>query len=72
MKLLLDANLSPEVARLLKEAGHDAIHVGIPDGWPNGTVDQVREAMERLARGHMIWDDDAGYRVAPPPGELNT
>lgn len=27
MKLLLDANLSPEVARLLKEAGHDAIHV---------------------------------------------
>lgn len=27
MKLLLDANLSPEVARLLREAGHDAIHV---------------------------------------------
>jgi predicted nuclease of predicted toxin-antitoxin system len=27
VKLLLDANLSPEVARLLKEAGHDAIHV---------------------------------------------
>ena len=27
MKLLLDANLSPEVARLLNEAGHDAIHV---------------------------------------------
>ncbi len=27
MKLLLDANLSPEIARLLKEAGHDAIHV---------------------------------------------
>lgn len=27
MKLLLDANLSPKVARLLKEAGHDAIHV---------------------------------------------
>lgn len=28
MKFLLDANLSPEVARFLKEAGHDAIHVG--------------------------------------------
>jgi predicted nuclease of predicted toxin-antitoxin system len=28
VKLLIDANLSPEVARLLKEAGHDAIHVG--------------------------------------------
>lgn len=27
MKLLLDANLSPRVGRLLKEAGHDAIHV---------------------------------------------
>ena len=27
MKLLFDANLSPEVARLLKSAGHDAIHV---------------------------------------------
>jgi predicted nuclease of predicted toxin-antitoxin system len=27
VKLLLDANLSPEVARLLKEAGHEAIHV---------------------------------------------
>jgi predicted nuclease of predicted toxin-antitoxin system len=27
VKLLLDANLSPEVGRLLKEAGHDAIHV---------------------------------------------
>lgn len=27
MKLLLDANLSPEVARLLNEAGHDAIHI---------------------------------------------
>lgn len=27
MKLLLDANLSPEVGCRLKEAGHDAIHV---------------------------------------------
>jgi len=27
VKLLFDANLSPEVARLLKEAGYDAIHV---------------------------------------------
>lgn len=27
MKLLLDANLSPDVGRRLKEAGHDAIHV---------------------------------------------
>jgi len=27
VKLLLDANLSPEVGRRLKEAGHDAIHI---------------------------------------------
>lgn len=27
MRLLLDANLSPEVARRLSEAGHDAAHV---------------------------------------------
>jgi predicted nuclease of predicted toxin-antitoxin system len=27
VKLLLDANLSPEVGRRLKEAGHDAAHV---------------------------------------------
>lgn len=27
MKLLLDANLSPEVARRLKASGHDAVHV---------------------------------------------
>lgn len=27
MKLLLDAKLSPEVARLSKQAGHDVIHV---------------------------------------------
>lgn len=27
MRLLLDANLSPEVARLLTDSGHNAIHV---------------------------------------------
>jgi predicted nuclease of predicted toxin-antitoxin system len=27
VRLLLDANLSPEVARRLKDAGHDAIHM---------------------------------------------
>ena len=27
MRLLLDANLSPEVARRLNEAGHEAVHV---------------------------------------------
>ena len=27
MRLLVDANLSPEVARRLREAGHDTVHV---------------------------------------------
>lgn len=27
MRLLLDANLSPEVARILREAGNDTVHV---------------------------------------------
>jgi len=27
MRLLVDENLSPRVARLLREAGHDAAHV---------------------------------------------
>jgi hypothetical protein len=38
----------------------------LPAGWPTGSVDEVLGAMERLARGHMIWDGDPGYRVAPP------
>ena len=31
MRLLFDANLSPEVARRLADSGHDAIHVGDVD-----------------------------------------
>jgi predicted nuclease of predicted toxin-antitoxin system len=31
VKLLLDANLSPDVARRLNEAVYDAIHVGAMD-----------------------------------------
>jgi hypothetical protein len=40
----------------------------IPAGWPSGEQGDVASAMERLARGHMIWDgvDDGSYRVSPP------
>jgi hypothetical protein len=38
----------------------------IPAGWPSGGTGDVAGAMERLARGHMIWDGDGGYRVSPP------
>jgi hypothetical protein len=42
----------------------------MPAGWPTGSLDELRGAMERLARLHMIWDGDGavGYRVAPPRG----
>jgi hypothetical protein len=38
----------------------------IPRDWPTGSVEEVRMAMERLVRWHMIWDADVGCRVAPP------
>lgn len=49
----------------------EEIRGAIQEGWPNGALDQVREAMERLARGHMIWDGDNGYRVTPPVGRTD-
>lgn len=38
----------------------------IPNDWPGGTADEIESAMESLARWHMIWDGEVGYRVAPP------
>jgi hypothetical protein len=38
----------------------------IAPGWPTGSVDEVEMAMERMARWHMIWDGNGGYRIAPP------
>jgi hypothetical protein len=40
----------------------------IPNGWPSGTADEIESAMASLARSHMIWDGEIGYRVTPPPG----
>lgn len=47
------------------------VRARIPAGWPTGSLDEVDSAMQRLARWHMIWDGDVGYRVAPPDGTRN-
>jgi hypothetical protein len=44
----------------------ESVRARIPRGWPTGTVEDVDMALERMVRWHMIWDGDAGYRVAPP------
>jgi hypothetical protein len=39
----------------------------IPPGWPTGSDADVAEALEQLARAHLIWDGDQGaFRLAPP------
>lgn len=43
-----------------------AVRGRIPAGWPTGSVDEIDMALERLVRWHMVWDGQAGYRVAPP------
>src|SRR5215218_11145249 len=30
--------------------------VDLPDGWPTGSVEDIAWSLERLARGHLIWD----------------
>jgi hypothetical protein len=44
----------------------DEVRATIPNGWPSGSVQEVDAALERMARWHMIWDGESGYRVAPP------
>jgi len=38
----------------------------IIEGWPTGSPEEISVTLERLARGHLIWDVADGYRVAPP------
>lgn len=63
MRLLLDANLSPEVARLLKEAGHDAIHVGDVGllSAPDPEILQIAAKEERIL---LTADADFGALLA--------
>ncbi|HWO16709.1 MAG TPA: DUF5615 family PIN-like protein [Solirubrobacterales bacterium] len=63
MKLLLDANLSPEVARLLREAGHDAIHVA-DIGLLTATDPEILQAAAKEERILLTADSDFGALLA--------
>lgn len=63
MKLLLDASLSPEVGRRLKEAGHDAIHVG-DIGLLTATDPKILQAAAQEERILLTADSDFGALLA--------
>lgn len=63
MKLLLDANLSPEVARLLKEAGYEAIHVG-DIGLLSASDPEILQAAAHGERVLLTADADFGALLA--------
>lgn len=63
MKLLLDANLSPEVARLLKGAEHDAIHVS-EVGLLSAPDPDIMEAAAQEGRVLLTADADFGALLA--------
>ena len=63
MKLLLDANLSPEVGRRLKETGHDAIHVA-DIGLLTATDPIILRAAAKEERILLTADSDFGALLA--------
>jgi len=63
VKLLLDANLSPEVGRRLKEAGHDAIHVG-NIGLLTAADPEILQAAAQEERILLTADSDFGALLA--------
>lgn len=63
MKLLLDANLSPEVGRRLNEAGHDAIHVA-DIGLLTATDPVILQAAAKEERVLLTADSDFGALLA--------
>jgi predicted nuclease of predicted toxin-antitoxin system len=63
VKLLLDANLSPEVARLLSEAAHDAIHVR-DIGLLSAPDPDILQAAAREGRVLLTADADFGALLA--------
>ena len=63
MKLLLDANLSPEVTRLLRQAGHDAIHVA-DIGLLSAPDPEIMQAAAREERVLLTADADFGALLA--------
>ena len=63
MKLLLDANLSPEVGRRLKEAGHDAIHVA-DIGLLTAADPEILQSAAKEERTLLTADSDFGALLA--------
>jgi predicted nuclease of predicted toxin-antitoxin system len=63
VKLLLDANLSPEVGRRLKEAGHDAIHVA-DIGLLTAADPEILQAAAQEKRILLTADSDFGALLA--------
>jgi len=59
VKLLFDANLSPRVVRLLKEAGHDAIHVA-DIGLLTAADPEILQAATKEKRILLTADSDFG------------
>ena len=63
MKLLIDANLSPGVARRLVAAGHDAVHV-FDAGLGTATDDEILTAAATDGRVIVSSDSDFGALLA--------
>lgn len=63
MKLLLDANLSPEVGRRLKQAGHDAIHVA-DIGLLTAADPEILQSAAKEERILLTADSDFGALLA--------
>jgi len=63
VRLLLDANLSPEVGRLLEDAGHDAIHVA-EVGLLSAPDPEIMEAAVLEGRVLLTADADFGALLA--------
>jgi predicted nuclease of predicted toxin-antitoxin system len=63
VKLLLDANLSPEVARRLIDAGHDAIHV-VEIGLMTASDPEIMRAAVEANRVLITADSDFAAMLA--------
>lgn len=63
MKLLLDANFSPEVGRRLNEAGHDAIHVA-DIGLLTAADPEILQSAAKEERILLTADSDFGALLA--------
>jgi predicted nuclease of predicted toxin-antitoxin system len=63
VKLLLDANLSPHIARLMSEAGHDAIHVA-DIGLLTALDSEILQSADDQDRVLLTADTDFGTLLA--------